>query len=77
MPKTIQIKIFELSEIELRNDFSAQLKLSATYVSNALVSDKNISTETALQWCKSLNFSQEETINLITEHVKKLVENEF
>ena len=49
MPKTIQIKIFELSEIELRKDFAAQLKLSATYVSNALVSDKNISTETAIQ----------------------------
>ena len=77
MPETIQLKIFELSEIELRKDFAAQLKLSATYVSNALVSDKNISTETALQWCKSLNFSQEETINLITEHIKQLVENEF
>lgn len=77
MPKTIQLKIFKLSEIEFRKDFAAQLKLSATYVSNALVSDKNISTETALQWCKSLNFSKEETINLITEHVKQLVENEF
>ena len=77
MPKTIQIKIFELSEIELRKDFAAQLKLSGSYVSNTLVSDKNISTETAIQWCKSLNFSEEETINLITEHVKQLVENEF
>jgi plasmid maintenance system antidote protein VapI len=77
MPKTIQIKIFELSEIELRKDFAAQIKLSGSYVSNVLISDKNISTETAIQWCKSLNFSQEETINLITEHIKQLVENEF
>ena len=77
MPKTIQIKIFELSEIELRKDFATQLKLSGSYVSNALVSDKNISTETAIQWCKSLNFSQEETFSLRTEHIKQLVENEF
>ncbi len=77
MPKTIQIKIFELSEIELRKDFAAQLKLSGSYISNALVSDKNISTETAIQWCKSLNFRQEEIFSLIIEHVKQLVENEF
>lgn len=76
MEKTIQLKIFELSEIELRKDFAAVLNLSATYISNSLVSDKNISTETALQWCKLLNFSKEQTFNLITEHVKQLLENE-
>lgn len=77
MDKTIQLKIFELSEIELRKDFAAVLNLSGGYVSNALVSDKDISTKIALQWCKSLNFSKEQTFNLITEHVKQLLENEF
>ena len=77
MPKTIQAKIFELSKIELRKDFAAVLNLSGGYISNALVSDKDISTKIALQWCKILDFNKETTINLLTEHVKQLVENEF